>query len=88
MNHDEAWRQRVRSTLRAPREDDASGSATLASAVIVAGTRRLAARAGARAATLGLLVALAVVLGLLQWARVEAARTAAATLAYGAPWTP
>mgnify|MGYP006282509267 CR=1 FL=1 len=88
MNHDDAWQDSVRAALRASETGSAEAASALASTAIAQGTRRVVARTSARTTTVGLLLALGVVVSAFAWAEVETFHTAEATLQYGVSWTP
>jgi hypothetical protein len=88
MNHDDAWRESIRASLRAPAEDEDAPTAALARTAIERGKRRLVARSSTRVAMLGVVFAVGALIWARQWAEAEATQTAESTLRYGAPWTP
>ncbi len=88
MTPDDAWEDAVRAALVAAEPCEDARAHVVASVAVARGTRRLTARASARAATVGVVVASAVTLGVYRWAEAEAASAAATTLTHGAPWIP
>lgn len=87
MSHDDAWREMVRAGLREP-ADEGVAERAIAPIAIERGTRRLVARTSTRAAAVGVLLALTVMLCARRWSEAEVTRTAEATVAHGAPWIP
>jgi hypothetical protein len=88
MTPDDAWKNTVRTALRDDEPFDAVRAHVVGAVAVTRGTRHLNARASARAAAVGAVVASAVTLGVYGWAEAEAASAAATTLTHGAPWIP